>query len=769
MWRSKKISAIAAFFLTGVLLLSGCSQTPAGGTTKQSEQTAQNVNVTMGRFVEQQVTLPLELQGIGRFNMSQSEDIIRIGNYFGGDIISKDNGESFEVDTHMPEALTNLMNADTYVADMLTSANGTHLLNFYDSSEEDVFDGSYRREMITADNQVIELPELSNEYAKLFVGGDNQFYAVVDHAGLYQIDSQTGAVTYLHEVERRIEYLSICGDYILEASENQLQIYNLKKKEWADEDKVLSDFLANELSAFFTGGYRFLIHQGSENDSIYVLTEKGLYQHVLYGDMMEQVIDGSLCSIGDVSLAFMDLAIVKSSGTEQFLILFTNGTLKRFTYDPTIPTVPDKMLRVFGMYEDENVKRAISAFQQNHPDLYIKYEIGISEGNGVTASDALKNLSTELAAGKGPDILMMDNIPYSSYVEKGVLMDISSFLEEMEGEEFYDNVLDCFRVDNKLYTIPLTFSFALLAGQEEEIKEVKSLADLADIMERTRAQQPQGSLIGISSPETLLALLSQNSCGTWVNEDGSLNTEAVTEFLTQSKRIYDAQFSGLSEKDLEVLQETKVGVSSTNSNRMKLYNALDSTSMASLSIFLEQPFSIGYCSGAAEDFSFYVSLLRETQSIFQQMPGQQEQTCLPYSLLAVNQATAMQQEAKEFLQFTMSQEFQSTAYLTGICINKKANLEKQKERTQTSDGEAYGAFSMDSQDGKSIIIDVYEPNQEEYNRLSSIIEQISQVSICDEMVYETVLDLGTKAVSGEARIEEMVNEIEKKVQIYLAE
>ncbi len=62
----------------------------------------------------------------------------------------------------------------------------------------------------------------------------------------------------------------------------------------------------------------------------------------------------------------------------------------KFSYDATVPTVPNDKITVYSLNEDDLVKQTISAYQTQYPDLFIEYQIGMEEG-GVTREDALKS------------------------------------------------------------------------------------------------------------------------------------------------------------------------------------------------------------------------------------------------------------------------------------------------------------------------------------------------------------------------------------------
>ena len=62
----------------------------------------------------------------------------------------------------------------------------------------------------------------------------------------------------------------------------------------------------------------------------------------------------------------------------------------------------------------------------------------MSGENGLTAEDAIKALNTEIMAGNGPDVIMLDGLPIESYLAKGMLADLSENLKAVEEkEEFF--------------------------------------------------------------------------------------------------------------------------------------------------------------------------------------------------------------------------------------------------------------------------------------------------------------------------------------------
>ena len=132
-----------------------------------------------------------------------------------------------------------------------------------------------------------------------------------------------------------------------------------------------------------------------------------------------------------------------------------------------------------------------AGFQSQNPDSFISYEVGMPEGAAVTREDALKKLNTQIMAGTGPDLLIMDDLPIRSYVEKGLLADLTEYLAQYSVENaLYDTIINTMKIDGKAYMAPATVSLPMMVGEEQYVSNVTSLSDLADRIEARRKRIP---------------------------------------------------------------------------------------------------------------------------------------------------------------------------------------------------------------------------------------------------------------------------------------
>ena len=208
---------------------------------------------------------------------------------------------------------------------------------------------------------------------------------------------------------------------------------------------------------------------------------------------VNQLVDSAISSFGDSEMYLM--AFIEISNGE-FLTAFSDwsntqsgASIINFAYDANIPSVPENQLVVYSMLENYSIRQAISSYAKEHPDTYVKYEIGLTYGDGTTQSDALKNLNTEIMAGNGPDIIILDGLSAESYIEKGLLEDISDVINPLvEDGTIFKNIVDAYTNDGKIYQIPTSFKYPILLGNKEDINSVSDLDSLVELTKKLSTQ-----------------------------------------------------------------------------------------------------------------------------------------------------------------------------------------------------------------------------------------------------------------------------------------
>lgn len=137
---------------------------------------------------------------------------------------------------------------------------------------------------------------------------------------------------------------------------------------------------------------------------------------------------------------------------------------------------------------------------------YEQYSESPSDNAGLTV------LSTEIISGDVPDIFVADGLPIARYGARGLLCDIYELIDsdpELSRSDFFENVLDAFATDGKLYSIAPGFEVMSLVGAPGVLGPDMgwTLDEMLGVFEaHPEAEQPLGS--GMSRDYVLRTALS---------------------------------------------------------------------------------------------------------------------------------------------------------------------------------------------------------------------------------------------------------------------
>ena len=115
----------------------------------------------------------------------------------------------------------------------------------------------------------------------------------------------------------------------------------------------------------------------------------------------------------------------------------------------------DGVIHLYTLKDNDQLWQSAKLFEEKFPENQVVIDVGVSEEDGKTVSDAIRSLNTEIMAGNGPDIILMDGLPIEDYIEKGVLEDLSDMVDSVKenGEEFFENVLSSYKKGEKVLVI----------------------------------------------------------------------------------------------------------------------------------------------------------------------------------------------------------------------------------------------------------------------------------------------------------------------------
>lgn len=763
-----------SLLLLGAVLLSGCKGTPEAGTDGANGVSKEDGDAAMGRYMEQKTELPESL-------LENITEVSRLRTLEDGSLglleeavglyVSKDGGETWEQDREYLE-LQEIARQE-YVADLALAPDKSvaviHVV--YDEADPGIYE--YRYDYIAADGTKTEIPyqEKTDELRRLCFGKDNRLYGISIGGKVYELDCQNGTASQLFEIQGVADTVCFTENYMVIFASRGVTVYNLTEGALKDSDEVLDDFAKSYITERMADmSSRSVVCAPGEKDVLYLALREGIYRHTVGGAAMEQVADGSLNTLGNPQ---SQLWAMEALSDGSFLVLCQEG-LFRYAYDPSVSAVPEEQLSIYSLYEDYTIRQAVSLYQNEHPEVYVRYETGMQGDDGMTEEDAIKNLNTKLAAGQGPDLLVLDGLPAGSYEEKGLLADLTELHAGLTGENsLYENLVDaCRNADGTLYSLPVRFGLPLLVGDKDSLDAGVDLKTLADTVEALRIKQPSGEITAWLTEEEVLKGLSLSSKAAWTDESGRIDEAALKEFLTEAKRIYQAELKGYTQEELSALKETKEQETAEGTA------AAEETALASsaaLGIAMDsRKLGSGYVKSLEADFNLLATLADDQEGVdYASMPGQRQNSFVPYTRVGILSASSENARAKELFTFLFGPGLQDLDLPDGLPMNQ-ASMEKLLAQTEESEEEggmsiAASVITDDGMDDGYFSVEIRNASEEHRERLKELIAGVETLSGQETAIESAVYEIGPKALNGSASVEEAVSEIVRKAALYLAE
>ena len=287
---------------------------------------------------------------------------------------------------------------------------------------------------------------------------------------------------------------------------------------------------------------------GDTDGAVYYSGDDGIYRLAPGGTLPEQVVpaDGTALSIS--SNYAMALLHTAEGG---FLVeLFGDGgstpDLYLYTYDETLPTHADTTLTFWTLSDSTTARTAVNLFKKANPDVDVDFQIALSdetEDTDTARTDALTQLNTQLLAGEGPDVLLLDDTDYQTYANKGMLADMADALPM---SDLQSNLVEPFVTDGKVYVLPARFSVPALCGDtgtldgltdltamQQAVLDAAPRADIEPFSDEYYTALPDSEkyALRLTSGSDYAEFILPTSSGV-ILHDNALDADALTEAFT---------------------------------------------------------------------------------------------------------------------------------------------------------------------------------------------------------------------------------------------
>lgn len=740
---------LAGLLAAAVGIMTGCS-----GGEGQNNKDSNEAETTKGRYVEEECSLPdeigriMDLAGTGGQNVRMVADT--------GVYDSADGGRSWQACSEISEEKARKITGGISCA--AVSSTGDIAAAYMDGQNANV-------EILTGDRESGPVEVGQAVITSVMFSGEEDVAAVDVEENIMMVDmAAETSVNIIPADDGQRTGIACIGDQILVQSINSAQLYDKKGSSLQTDEVLISLVKENKQQPGISGARNSLIASQPDGKGLFYCSRKGLYSYRLGGTTAEQLIDGSMTSIGSPKLYFTGMA-AKEDGSVLVSYMDGNGKplLKNYVYSESADTVQGKELTVYSLYDDPVLRQAVTMYNSNNADSYAHLVIGTDGSGAVTGDDAVKTLNTEILAGKGPDVLILDGLPIDTYIENGMLADMEEILNDIEDTDgLFENVAGAYEADGRICAVPTRFLVPVVAGRSEIVEQIIDLKTMGEQISRIREHNTDaGSAVGMLDG-MLLEKLFHISAGAWIRADGTLDEAKLREFLQEAKEIQDGQIKDADKAQVEAINN--------------YWDGLDT--------FLEvlAPFSdlqmgrkeLAYAElGSVYNLNQLLAAQNGYKIVYKTATGQTENTFIPKSIAGINVRSGRQPEAEQFIKMLLGADVQSMTSIDrelGFPVNRAA-FDKTTDNPHSEEqggGMAAEAAGEDASGNQGEDLPEW-PEKSEYSEFISILEKLDNPSVTDDVIKKIVIEAGTAYLKEETSLDEASERIKSQISIYLAE
>lgn len=769
---------------TGSMSLAGCGEEKEDqDIIADADSETQENQTAMGRYLEEDVPLPEDCMAIDAVQLLDDGSLALLyknPDYLACFTKSADKGQTWQDSVFVADLMgLPYDESGDSIMEIAAAKDGGVFAAVYVSNEEggsDDFHMEYYYCSPDGAASKLDIQDIVNStmITACQFGNNGNIFLLSLGNGIKELNPKDGTLVHGFEDGGSVQFMGLSGKILSVVIDQTVHYYDTETgKPLETGEPLTQQITSNESNLEMTSSSSvpILFLSGDEDDSIFYLDHNGLYRYSFGGSVAEQVIDGALNSIGSPSTGFTsavrdgDSFYISSSD-------FSSGDLKgklcRYVYSKDTPTVPDTELKVYSLEDNSFIRQAAAVFQKKYPDIYLNLETGMSGDDAVTTTDALKTLNTEIMAGKGPDIMILDGIPSDTYIEKGMLEDLSGLFKETG---LLENIETAYTQDDgSIYAMPVQFGIPIILGHSTDTDAITDLKSMADVIENHRDEYGVNenafytfSLSSGFGAQMLLGNLADSCSAAWIQEDGTLDEALIKDFLEQAGRIYQAGADGLREIG-EQYGEDFVNRDWGDYDR-SLSMAYSANEVRG-NMFLLAAGTIY----SPMDIAEIDSVQNLDSSISRKIWNAQAQNCfVPVNVVGISSKSSEKEAAEKFVSFLFSDEGQQLTRQVGYPVKQSVY-----------DGEAYWnqgepgscimtSSSYNAEAGVEETFETLAPAQEIINEFKELGKTLTTPIADNEIVLHAVSDAGVRYLNNEISLDEAVNSVIQQVNLYLSE
>ncbi len=401
-------------------------------------------------------------------------------------------------------------------------------------------------------------------------------------------------------------------------------------------------------------------------------------------------------------------------------------------------------LKLAMLQDNRQVREQVLLFNESHTDYQI--EIVEYKRSYNPQEDGVAKLQREIISGEGPDIIDFGTSFTTSDIVGEYTENLLPYLEQESELELFDNILETFYYEDKLYVLPVSFRLSSYAG-DKDVLEQRTKWNITEMMEcylknaDSRILYP-GEMKGVVFGGILYG--SSNYYIDWEKGSCRFDGEEFRQVLEFSNMFPDTLNIDM---DYSVKQTIEDG-------ETLLYHA----SISDIYDICNMEFLF-------DGNETYIGYPVEGNS------GTMAESC--GCMLGISFSSKHKEVAWEFIAGFLQEDYQKQID-RGLPINKMALLglleeNKEPEYELNEEGEEVpvvkGQLRFEGEDP----VDFYYISQEQGNKLLELIEGVEFCNATNTQLHFILLEEANAYFAGDKTVEEAMEAMQSRATIFVSE
>lgn len=738
--RCKK-STVTLFYFLSTLLLFCVSMSGCGNERKEVEKK----NITE-YYTGEQLSTPKDVNYICDIYEKGDSNYLAVTASASGLIWKTENGgKNWDKVTEKPQEVSKY-----YLNEAVFVDDDSVFCVFFNQKTEDTIEAEYY--LITLDGKCerVELTGIGYEtdaFSDVQVK-DSLVFGRDAEGKVMAFDIRSGKKEHTYSCNMYANLYFFQGDDIVLVGPNGAETYDIKK----EKRKKENTYIEEQVYSIARNSSSYPMKVLEENEKIYCMSLKGVFEIDQKSQKVTTLMEGREQSFGNINTWLYSFHVCS---TQNMIASMTtmDGECELWLYtyqkDGVEREVIANEISVYSLEYDSHLEDEINQYNARKDDGYVEYLYGTNGTDSVTKSDAIKQLNTELLAGKGPDIIVLDGLSVDSYIEKGVLTDLSELLSD----DYLENVYQPYKAEHSVYAIPRYVKLMGIMGESEAVEAAGQFTSLADEIVKLYKENPKETILDLYYDSCYIDVLYQ-AYGNTLLENGKISEQSLKEFYENLKKIQDV-----------VIQQYEAASGEKNVKSDFEYLNIESWDWPCQAVAAKETrLTMGGVTNVNDYAKAQTFCKEDSELSWTIQVGKESGAYVPEQIFGINVNSSNKEGAKAYLTYMLSEEAynENEGNMPGFPINKRA-LENQIENVQEWADEFVGNT------GKTILLPEVKFGKQEEESLWNTLEGLNIVSDADATLKEIIMEQAERYVNAEGSIEECVKEAKEKANIYLME